>query len=509
MQCNLGEGSNAVSAARGISYLWLQNLLSSLAKVVAFAFFARLISVDEMGIFTILNLASVGASTLMGLGLTSVVTKLIAENIAQGKKEKAASVCYKSLLLSELASMIVAAGLLLSKFPAGVSNLPSSPLISAIGIFFAIDLIATLGPTSGAVFYGLLEFRSYALIYTISASVRPFMVVLFVYETRSLVGLVEAWVICDTALTAYVLLYLWRRLGPPVFRFSSKYLLKLSAPLYLAGIASFLYSSFDQLTLIPLVSLTALGVYGAAVTAFSAYAGLLGVFGSVLVPVFSGVHGAKGPEALKDSIRTASRYASIVAMPLAFALLATARPALTLLVGRVYQGGVIPLAVLALGSIASIVALSLGPVLIVLNETMLAALASILPIPLSVAFALISIPILGILGASVARALSMLLSLVLTWYFLRRKIIVKLDSKAILKSIVAGGGMALVMEALQLVYYSRFLLPVYLLVGFLAYLLGMRALKAMGAADIDLLRRMLGPRFGRMCDLLSRVVVPK
>ena len=125
----------------------------------------------------------------------------------------------------------------------------------------------------------------------------------------------------------------------------------------------------------------------------------------------------------------------------------------------------IPLAVLALGSIASIVALSLGPVLIVLNETMFAALASILPNPL--------------------------------------------DSKAILKSLVASGFMALVMEALQLLYYSRFLLPVYLLVGLLAYLLALRTLKVMSKADIDLLRRILGPRFSRICDLLSWLVIPQ
>jgi O-antigen/teichoic acid export membrane protein len=153
--------------------------------------------------------------------------------------------------------------------------------------------------------------------------------------------------------------------------------------------------------------------------------------------------------------------------------------------------------------------MSLGPVLIVLNETTLAALVSILPIPLSVAVALISIPVLGILGASIARAFSMLLSLLLTWYFVRRKIVVKLHSKAILKSIVASFGMALVMEALQLLYYSRFLLPVYLLVGFLAYILAMRALKAISSDDIDLLRRTLGSRFSRVCDLLSRLVVPK
>jgi O-antigen/teichoic acid export membrane protein len=504
---NMNEASHAVSAAKGVSYLWLQNILSSLARIVAFAFFARLISVQEMGVYTILSLAYTGATTLMGLGLSSVVTKFVAENIAQGKKVEAASVYYKSLLASELASVVVAAGFLFSKFPAGVSNLPNSPLIAAISIFFGIDVIANVGSIAAAAFYGLLEFRDYALIYAVYASVKPFMVVLLVYETGSLVGLVEAWVIADAVLAVYVFAYLWRRLGPPVFRFSTKYLLKLSGPLYLANLASFLYGSFDQLTLIPLVSLTALGVYGAAVTAFTAYNQLIGVLGLVLLPVFSRVYGIKRREGLEDSIRASSRYVSIVAMPLAFALVATARPALTLLVGLSYQGSVIPLAVLALGSIASIVALSLGPVLIVLNETMLAALASILPIPLSVAFAFISIPMLGILGASIARALSMLLSLLLTWYFLRRKIVVKLDSQAILKSIVASGGMALVMEALQLLNYSRFLLPVYLLVGLFAYLLGMRALKAMGTADVDLLRRMLGPRYGRICDFLSRLVL--
>jgi O-antigen/teichoic acid export membrane protein len=504
----LAEGSNAVSAARGVSYLGLQNIVSSVARIVAFAFFARLISVDEMGIFTILSLAYSGASALMGLGLVSVVTKFVAENAAQGKKEGAASVYYKSLLLSELASILVAAGFLLSKFPAGVSNLPNSPLISAIGIFFVIDIIANIGPIAAAAFYGLLKFRDYALINGIYAIVRPFMVVLFVYETASLVGLVEAWVISDTVLAVYMFAYLWRKLGPPVFRFSTKYLLKLSSPLFFASIAYFLYGSFDQLTLIPLVSLTALGVYGAAVTAFNAYNSFIGVFSSVLLPVFSGVHGAKGPEVLGDSIRTASRYVSIVAMPLAFALLAAARPALTLLVGGAYQGGVIPLSVLALGSIASIVALSLGPVLIVLNETTLSALASILPLPLSVVFALISIPVLGILGASIARALSMVLSLLLIWYFVRRKITVRLDFKAILKSVLASGGMALVMEALQLLYYSRFLLPVYLLVGLLAYLLAMRALKAVTPADIDLIRRIFGPHSSGICNLLSRLVVP-
>ena len=502
---------DAVSAARGVSYLGLQSVVSSVARIVAFAFFARLISVDQMGVFTILNLANSAAWTFMGLGLTSVVTKFVAEDIAKGKREEAASVYYKALLLSELASVLIAAGFLLSKFPVGVSHLPNSPAVSLIGVLFAIDVVANIGPTVASAFYGLREFKDYAVIYAIQASLRPWLVVLLIYEVRSLVGLMEAWVFSDSLLAVYVFMYLWRRLGPPVFKFDTKYLLKLSIPLYLASVASFLYNTFDQLTLIPLVSLTALGVYGAVLTAYSAisaYSGLTSVLGSVLLPVFSGVQGIKGSEALKSSVDRASRYVSIVGVPIAFSLMATARPVLTLLVGGAYGGGTLPLAVLALASTASIIALSLSPILIVLNETLLAALASILPIPIGVAVALISIPTLGILGASIARGLSMLLGLLMTWYFVRRKIPVKLDYEAIMKSIVASVAMALIMEALQLLYYSRFLLPLYLLAGVPVYLLAMRALKGMNTADIELLRQTLGPRFGgRICDFLSRLVV--
>jgi O-antigen/teichoic acid export membrane protein len=499
---------NAVSAVRGVSYLWLQNIVSLVARVVAFAFFARLISVSDMGVFTILSLAYTAASTFLTLGTTSVLTKFVAESVAKGDRVEAASVYYEALVLTELASILIAVGLLIARFPAGISHLPNSQLISLIGILFAADVIVSFGPIPAAAFYGVLEFKAYAVIYTVYASLRPWLVILLIYEVKSLVGLMGAWVISDSALSITVFVYLWRRLGPPVFRFDAKYLLKLSSPLYVASAASFLYGNFDQLTLIPLVSLTGLGVYGAAITAYSAYYSLVSVLGTVLLPVFSGVHGVKGPEVLKDSVRTASRYVSLVAMPMAFTLLALAKPALTLFVGRSYEGGAIPLAVLALGSTASIIALSLSPILIVLNETLLAALTFILPIPLGVGLALISIPAIGIVGAAIARGFTMVLGLLLTWYCVRRKIAAQLDYTTIMKSVMASGVMALSMEALQLLVYSRFLLPLYLAVGLLVYLLAMRAFRAMNAADIELLRRTLGPRFGGICDLLSRLVLP-
>ena len=61
-ECNLE--STVVSAARSVSYLWLQTIISAVARIVAFIFFARLISVAQMGVFTILSLAYSGAATV-------------------------------------------------------------------------------------------------------------------------------------------------------------------------------------------------------------------------------------------------------------------------------------------------------------------------------------------------------------------------------------------------------------------------------------------------------------
>jgi len=503
----LSRGPAAVSAARGVSYLWLQYLVSSAARIVAFAVFARLISVEEMGVYTILVLGYSAASVLFVLGMPSVVTKFVAENMAKGNKVTAASVYYVALVLAESTSILIALCFLIARFPAGVSHIPNSQVISLISVLFFADVAVSFGTIPQAVLYGLMEFRAYAVIYTIYTSIRPWLVILLIFWMKSLGGLVGGWLIADTALSITMFFYLWRRLGPPVFKFDAKYLLKLSAPLYIANIASFLYGTFDQLTLIPLVSLSALGVYGAAITAFSTYSGVVGALGSVLLPVLSGVHGVNGREALAGSVERASRYVSILAMPLAFGLMVAARPALTLLAGRVYEAGVLPLAILSLASTTAIISLALSPVLIVLNETLLAALASILPIPISLAVAVLSIPMLGIVGASVARALSMVLGLVFTWYFLKRKIPIKLDNQAIMKSVLSSAVTAAAMEALQLVYYSRFLLPLYLAVGLVVYLLALRALKALNPVDIDLIRRMLGGRFKGLCDLLSRVVL--
>ena len=93
----------------------------------------------------------------------------------------------------------------------------------------------------------------------------------------------------------------------------------------------------------------------------------------------------------------------------------------------------------------------------------------------------------------------MLFSLVLTFVFLRRKFPVALDLEAVAKSIAASFAMVAIIELDQVLWYSKFLLPIYVVSGLAAYLLALRFLKANRPEDVDLLWKTIGRRSETLC----------
>ncbi len=501
------EQSSSIVVARGASYLSLQLIVSALGRIVTFAYIVRIITVANVGLLTVLLTALAGIQTIINLGLGKVVTKIIAEKVAKGKVREAAASVYLSLALNTALSLLAACVVFVSGFPAGVSNLPNTKEVYAISILFSLDVIFNLFPITSDSMVGLQKFKAFALISMGYSTSRMVLSVVLVSLTRSLVGLVAAWMISDVVETLVAIAYLMKHLGGPIFDFSTKYLLKLSIPLLLGNLSIYTYQWFDRLILIGRVNLATLGVYGAATQAFDSYNNLIGILPTVLLPVFAKTHGASGPENLHKVVKAASRYIAYISIPTAFGLSAMARPAITLLVGQSYEGAAIPLAILAAFSTAIILASALTPVFIVLNETVLAALPMILPVPVSVAIGLLSVQYFGLVGVAVARGIAFVLYLILTILFLRRKFPVAIQWEPILKSVGASLVMAAVVWLMQLEWYSRFLLPIYALVGFMTYLICLRAMRAVNPADIDLLDKLLGLRFRLLVKTLSRILV--
>ena len=72
---------------------------------------------------------------------------------------------------------------------------------------------------------------------------------------------------------------------------------------------------------------------------------------------------------------------------------------------------------------------------------------------------------------------------------------------------VAGGVMAAVLVRVQMVVYSRILLPTYVVLGLIVYLAALRLLKAVQAHDIELIHKYLGTRLGFVSKLLGAILI--
>lgn len=68
--------------------------------------------------------------------------------------------------------------------------------------------------------------------------------------------------------------------------------------------------------------------------------------------------------------------------------------------------------------------------------------------------------------------------------------------------------MATVVTLIQLVRYSKLLLPVYLLIGTVTYLLMLRLVRAVEESDLNLLQGILGKRLTPLDNFLTWILIP-
>ena len=145
-------------------------------------------------------------------------------------------------------------------------------------------------------------------------------------------------------------------------------------------------------------------------------------------------------------------------------------------------------------------------VLVVLGETMLSLELTALNIAVGAASTLFLLPSLGMVGASIARGITMAVGLVTVTIVLRRRISVGFDVEAFWKGLVSSVVMVAAVLLAQAHYYSKYLLPAYVTLGGLVYFSLLLLLRALKTQDVQLLREYLGSRFRFFVELLERLV---
>jgi O-antigen/teichoic acid export membrane protein len=212
---------------------------------------------------------------------------------------------------------------------------------------------------------------------------------------------------------------------------------------------------------------------------------------------------------VRDAARLATRYSTLILVPLAFGLFSTAKASLALFVGESYVAGYLSLMIFCGAFAFSAFAMALNPLLLALEKTRTAAWVTCLTVITGLGVAYTILPKYGILGAAVARALTIILSSILIALVVRKSVGSSLDLSAVAKTLIAGTTMATVVGVVQLLTYNKFMLPIYFLIGATVYLTMLRLLNAVEIADMDLLRRLLGNRLSLVSGFISWLLLSR
>lgn len=507
MCAELGSADQQVQAARGALYLTVQSLGGNVIAVASFAVLARLISTTDMGILAVLLLMN-GASVVFATWFPQAVTKFVAENAASDSMPAAAGAFYQALraniiiYIPVVGVFYLGAGFMASHLLGSVSYAPMFQVL-------AFDLFVNngLNPIVTAALLGLRRFRQLSVVLLIVGGLfRQLLIIGLIILMKNFVGLVYGWLLADTAELAALLVLTLPTLGPPRFDFPMRKLLRYYLPLELGQIVTFAQTYFDRVLLVVFVPLAALGIYNAAVTAIGVLGAVAASISNVLFSSYSSLNAkakAQSNRSMRDATHWATRYMSFVLTPLGFGLLATAKPALTLFVGDSYIQGSLPLIIFSGGFALAAFTTALGPVFLARGETKIAASITGVSVVIGLMLAYVLLPLWGIVGVSVARASAVALSGVIGIPILKKKMGLQVDFRTVAKTCVAGVTMALVIGAVEWVKYSKFLLPLYVLVGAMMYLLMLRLLKAVDSSDLSLLRRFLGRRLEPLATILT------
>jgi len=505
----LTEVRPAVHVARGASYLFIQSLVTAVVGAVGFGIIARLMTKTEMGVYVTLNLVFALVQIAATFALASAAVKFIAELRGQNEQKRAAGVAFQILRFTFIGSVV--SGSLVFLFSTQICYLLTKTT-GYVEVFkiLALDLVfAGVLPSLIGIMIGLQKMKELAGLNIVAYTIGKVLSIAFLLLNLGLWGVVLGSLIGDLCGFSLFSGYILRSCGTPSFGFSLKRILSFSWPIYLSSWAGFGYSWFDRALLVAYVPLAEVGVYNVAATAFGVMASIPSAISTALFPKYSELQGRNGMRSLEKAVRTASRYVSYVVIPLAVGLAATARPTISLFAGRAYEMGASPLAILSLFGAATCVGASLSDIFSIAERTKMYALLTLTVVSVSISLGLVLLPLTGLLGAAIVRGVSMALGLLMMVTVLRRMKLfrVDFDLEALWKSWLASLAMAIAILFLQEVWYSKYLLPIYVLAGGVVYLVMLRILRAVRAHDVHLVKAFVGRRWGRMVDRAGSLLV--
>ncbi|MGC8937229.1 MAG: oligosaccharide flippase family protein, partial [Candidatus Methanomethylicaceae archaeon] len=465
---------------------------------------ARLLpTIADLGKVSAITMFSGLLLTVLLLALPSAISKYYSELLGKGSPE-ASGVAYTGFKIGAILTVVGSGSCFLL-----------APTISLIffgsgdeAFFFrllALDMSALFfSQFSSSVLYGSERFKELSITSVLSNLVRAFSTIALLTLGFAVSGVIIGWIIADFLYLFFSLFFCRDIMKNMRGSFPISILMKYSAPIYGSNILGYLKSTIDRYIVLGLAGAQTLGIYSPATTAVLYVSSLPGSLASAIFPRASSLFGKGDLHGITRTTNVASRYSAIIYSPMAFGLAATALPTIDLFAGSKYLGGAPALAIMAVASVV----LSLYQV----TYTYIASIGKTFVFFISqaagiVACAIVSIllvPHFGAVGAALGWSTLTLTNFLTTLFYVKSEIRDLLDWRSFFISLTTSSIMSIVIFIFVWRYYSKYLLPVYILIGGIIYVMMLKALKIINDADVELLIALLPKRLRGAAYRLGR-----
>jgi len=504
--------------ARGATYMFVGGFAVSVIGLFYIAFLTRTLSKEagEMDVFAILNLFIAAAQTFGILALTSAAVKYIAQYLAEKQVDRAKSVASTVLKICLVAAILFSSILFFSaEWLSRLFNAPSG-LFQVLALFTFLDVLYL---ALVSFLQGLQKMFSMSLIAFVFAGLQSlFGTVFILMGWDKLLSIVYGWIIGVFVSVLMSLTLVHRYLGVSKESHPIRPLIAFSSPLYLSNILAFFVSWIDLIFVYSLLAQGITGAYYVAVRA-SVVPGLM--FSSIIAALFphlTELYARDGAKSLKTAFHTSTRYAALLGFPIIIGLATLAYPIIVLFAGEKYVEAAFPLIIVCISTLPTTLGVAISAILMATERTKTASTITILSLfsEIITLYIFLAYLNLGTPGAALSRVISAFIGFALGIFALRKSPRLSFDKDALWKGSTSCVIMVFAIVLLDLarqyftssqgfLIFSLHFLPIYVVVGAVAYFLSLIAFRAIKKEDIELVHEYLPSSLKPIAKWLERI----
>ena len=405
--------------AKGTGIVFIGTIIGMLLGFIGRIILVRYITQTEYGIYCLALVIISIFVTISTLGLGEGSTRYIA--YFRGKKEegKVKGVISSSLKIAIIASISLAA---ISFF---ISDFISVNIFHTLELSTPLKIFSIAIPFTVLINVFIAIFRGFdrvdARVY-FQDILRPVLYLLFLIAVvlfgLSFIGMIYAYVssiaITCTVLVIYIVKKSPLSIGKTGVDYSmTKELLIFSAPLLAVSMLWMVMSWADSLMLGYFKTPDVVGVYNAALPLAGLLSMTLSSMNFIYIPIISQLYSKNLINELKRSYIILTKWIFLMTLPIFFVLFLFPDVVLNLLFGSRYIGAAVALQILAFGFFINISLGFTGNTLLVLGKTNFLMWTFVISAIINIILNMVLIPPMGIIGASIASAFSLIVAKIL------------------------------------------------------------------------------------------------